>query len=193
MAVCTSDLSFIHCVDGYVKNICIVSEQWELCTHLQHNYMLQWKRKGFNKVYHSYPDIWSRSPFLKPSRISLWFDLRVFASLPSHSSIAEHAKMVWAYELDTPVRLKERNECWFLFVFFFSFADQISLSEFMIGAQKDTQIMDLLELDVWARSWFRHNWKKKEWCQRVWQQNQFTTTACVKVPRTACLILLACC
>ncbi|GAA6092780.1 guanylate cyclase activator 1g [Tachysurus ichikawai] len=40
--------------------------------------------------------------------------------------------------------------------------DQISLSEFMLGAQKDAWLMDLLKLDVMAHSWFRHNWKKKK-------------------------------
>ncbi|XP_051979065.1 guanylyl cyclase-activating protein 2-like [Xyrauchen texanus] len=38
---------------------------------------------------------------------------------------------------------------------------QISLSEFMEGAQKDAWIMDLLTLDTNARGWFRENWGKK--------------------------------
>ncbi|KAL7885376.1 hypothetical protein AOLI_G00056710 [Acnodon oligacanthus] len=38
---------------------------------------------------------------------------------------------------------------------------QISLSEFIEGAQKDPWIMDLLKLDVDASGWFRENWKKK--------------------------------
>ncbi|XP_026802218.1 guanylate cyclase activator 1g [Pangasianodon hypophthalmus] len=39
--------------------------------------------------------------------------------------------------------------------------DQISLSEFMVGAQRDAWLVDLLELDVRASSWFRDNWRKK--------------------------------
>ncbi|KAK2867097.1 hypothetical protein QQF64_022766 [Cirrhinus molitorella] len=38
---------------------------------------------------------------------------------------------------------------------------QISLSEFMEGAQRDAWIMDLLKLDTNARGWFRENWGKK--------------------------------
>uniref|UniRef100_A0A671SW73 Guanylyl cyclase-activating protein 2-like n=1 Tax=Sinocyclocheilus anshuiensis TaxID=1608454 RepID=A0A671SW73_9TELE len=38
---------------------------------------------------------------------------------------------------------------------------QISLSEFMEGAQKDAWIMDLLKLDTNARGWFKENWGKK--------------------------------
>ncbi|XP_053362328.1 guanylate cyclase activator 1g [Clarias gariepinus] len=40
--------------------------------------------------------------------------------------------------------------------------DQISLSEFMTGAQRDAWIMDVLKLDVRASSWFKNNWRKKE-------------------------------
>ncbi|XP_050955927.1 guanylate cyclase activator 1g [Labeo rohita] len=38
---------------------------------------------------------------------------------------------------------------------------QISLSEFMEGAQRDAWIMDLLKLDTNARGWFRENLGKK--------------------------------
>nr|XP_055048062.1 guanylate cyclase activator 1g isoform X1 [Misgurnus anguillicaudatus]XP_055048064.1 guanylate cyclase activator 1g isoform X1 [Misgurnus anguillicaudatus] len=38
---------------------------------------------------------------------------------------------------------------------------QISLSEFMEGAQKDAWIMDQLKLDINARGWFNENWGKK--------------------------------
>ncbi|KAL7862668.1 hypothetical protein SRHO_G00116520 [Serrasalmus rhombeus] len=44
---------------------------------------------------------------------------------------------------------------------------QISLSEFIEGAQKDPWIMDLLKLDVDASGWFREKWKKKTRCQDV--------------------------
>ncbi|KAI4899293.1 hypothetical protein NFI96_030745 [Prochilodus magdalenae] len=37
---------------------------------------------------------------------------------------------------------------------------QISLTEFMEGAQKDEWVMDLLTLDVNASSWFIQNWNK---------------------------------
>ncbi|XP_056138415.1 guanylate cyclase activator 1g [Lampris incognitus] len=36
---------------------------------------------------------------------------------------------------------------------------QISLAEFMEGAQKDNWIMDLLKLDVNASRWFKQHWK----------------------------------
>ncbi|XP_066505933.1 guanylate cyclase activator 1g [Hoplias malabaricus] len=38
---------------------------------------------------------------------------------------------------------------------------QISLTEFIEGAQKDEWIMQLLKLDVDASGWFRENWRKK--------------------------------
>ncbi|TRY75986.1 hypothetical protein DNTS_010893 [Danionella cerebrum] len=38
---------------------------------------------------------------------------------------------------------------------------QISLTEFMEGAQKEAWIVDLLKLDVNARLWFKENWGKK--------------------------------
>ncbi|XP_051545176.1 guanylyl cyclase-activating protein 2-like [Myxocyprinus asiaticus] len=38
---------------------------------------------------------------------------------------------------------------------------QISLSEFIEGAQKDAWILDLLTLDTNARGWFRKKWGKK--------------------------------
>ncbi|XP_072519252.1 guanylate cyclase activator 1g [Salminus brasiliensis] len=38
---------------------------------------------------------------------------------------------------------------------------QISLAEFIEGAQKDTWIIDLLKLDVDASRWFKEHWNKK--------------------------------